>query len=181
MRAPLTVILDQHRARYPLLEAVDIYKLIHQGVFGPGHIVSSAEAARRAIEDEVRRQKSEGRMQGETESAVEEIDPDGWFVRVNLRPLCAGPGFDTARLAAVLFESAGTPVGDAAQMRQRLLDATGWCAVALPGAAVLLDEIARAAVPAGWSPRHHSEAYRRAYRPAYRVARRDLFEASGLL
>jgi hypothetical protein len=180
MSPALAAILDQHCVRYPMFDAADVYKLVHQGVFGPGHIVASPEAARRTIEDEVRRQKSEGGMRSETVDAVEEIDPEGRFVRVNLRPLRGKPDL-AGRLAVVLVESAASAAGEPAGMESRLRLATEWCRRALPGRAASLEELAHMAAQQGWPPVHHSDAYRQAYRPAYRVVRLDRFEASGLL
>jgi hypothetical protein len=178
--AALAAILDRHRVRYPLLGAGDVYKLIHQGVFGPGHIVTGAEAARRAIEDEVRRQKAKDGVQSETEDAVEEIDPEGRFARVNLRPLLGRRDL-AGTLATVLVESASPATGEPVEMESRLSLATDWCRRSLPSRAAPLEVLARTAVRQGWPPIHHSDAYRQAYRPAYRVVRLDLFEASGLL
>lgn len=119
-------------------------------------------------------------MQSETERAAEEIDPERRFVRVNLRSL-PGRADLAGRLATVLVKSAGSAVGEPAEMESRLKAAIEWCRRSLPVQSAPLDELVQAAVRQGWRPARHSEAYRQAYRPAYRVVRRDLLEASGLL
>lgn len=119
-------------------------------------------------------------MQNGTRDTVEEIDPEGRFVRVNLRPLL-GVSDLAVRLAAVLAESAGSTAGNGDEMEPRLVQATEWCRRALPAQAASLEKLARLAARQGWPPVHHTEVYRQAYRPAYRVVRLDLFEASGLL
>jgi hypothetical protein len=182
MPAPssLTAILDWHRQRYPLLRAQDIYKLVYQGVFGPGHIITSAAAARRALESElaaleVKGQKARVKRQ---ESDEEPIDPSGRLVRVNLRPLLGEGGRmkEEGRRSAgyewlvrALVDSARIVKGSRVQMARRLSSAIRWCRASLPGQAAELDEIATPAREANYPAFHHSPAYRRAYRPAYRV------------
>jgi hypothetical protein len=166
--------------RYPLLQAQDIYKLVYQGVFGPGHIISSAATTRRALESElaaleVKGQKARVKRQ---ESDEEPIDPSGRLVRVNLRPLLGeggrmkeegrrGAGYEW--LIRALVESARIVKGSRVQMARRLSAAIRWCRTSLPGQAAELDEIAARAREANYPAFHHSLAYRRAYRPAYRV------------
>ena len=179
----MAAILDWHRQRYPLLQAQDIYKLVYQGVYGPGHIITSAAAARRALEDElaaleVRGQRSKVKGQKSDEELIEPIDPSGRLVRVNLRPLLGeggrmkeegrrGAGYEW--LIRALVESARIVKGSRVQMARRLSAAIRWCRTSLPGQAAELDEIAARAREANYPAFHHSLAYRRAYRPAYRV------------
>jgi hypothetical protein len=182
----LTAVLDWHKQRYPLLRARDIYKLLHQGVFGPAHMVPSAAAARRALASElaaleVRSSKSEGRM---PEPEFEPIDPRGELVRVNLRPLQkerrekregrkGNRGkerrTDVDLLAMALVESVRRVKGNPEQMRRRLAASAGWCRRNMPRQAEELERLAAVARESGFPAFHHSSAYARAYRPAYRV------------
>ena len=168
----LSAVLAWHCDRYPLLRAQDIYKLIHQGVFGPGHIIGSVSSARRILVDElaalqVRSPKYEGRM---SESKLEVVDPGGRLVRVNLRPLFGqGGSTDTEWLVEALVESARRVKGDPAQIRRRLAAAVRWCRKNRPGQAAELARVAARAETSGYPALHHSLAYTRAYRPAYRV------------
>jgi hypothetical protein len=150
------------------MSARDIYKLIHQGVFGPGHLIASVEQARRALKDEVRSQKLEGRRQnGRPEQLIEEIEPGGKLVRVNLRRLAGDE--DATWLADGLVESAGRVRGDPRLMKRRLAAAVRWCRENLPGEAAALERLSARAERAGFPAFHHSRTYARAYRPAYRV------------
>ncbi len=182
----LSAILVYHLKRYPLLEARDVYKLIHQGVFGPGHIITSAAEARKALASEVRRQKSECRSQnGRAEELIEPIDPDGRLVRVNLRPLaaaaevrsqkaeCRRQNGGTEWLVEAMVESARRVEGDEALMKRRLSAAVRWCRTSLPGEATRLEQLAARFEESGFPALHHSPEYRRAYRPAYRVVLSD--------
>jgi len=189
----LAAVLDWHKQRYPLLQARDIYKLIHQSVFGPGHAVASAERARVALTAELRALATQCKMQTAkcrvqrdgNEELIEPIDAGGKLVRVNLRPLSRkvrreksevrnrsrneGDGTEVEWLADALLESARRVKGNPDQMRRRLTAAVRWCRTNLPLQAVELARIAVEAGAAGFPALHHSPTYKQAYRPAYRV------------
>ena len=184
----LPAVLAWHHRRYPRLKAQDIYKLIHQGVFGPGHIISSAARARRMLEEEMaalqaRSPELEGRaarpgpLRPMPESELEEIDPRGVLVRVNLRPLIGesegmrreGGGLNVEWLLEAMVESARRVKGDPRLMKRRLAAAVRWCRINLPERAAELERLASQTEEAGYPALHHSPAYARAYRPAYRV------------
>jgi len=170
-----------------LLRALDIYKLIHQGVFGPGHVISSAAAARRALGDEmaalkVKGQEPKAKRHNLDEELLEPIVPDGRLVRVNLRPLAANRcNVQGARckmehagwLAEAMVKSALQVKGDPARMKRRLAAAARWCRKNLPGQSADLELMAARAQESGSPAFHHSPAYPRAYRPAYRVILND--------
>jgi len=179
--APLAAHLDAH----PQARAADVYKFVHQGVFGPAHAVSSAIAARAWLDDEIA--AIESRPSAETprapiaqpapalatgaqpEPLIEFLADQPRLIRVNLRPFLAAHG-DRARLIDAFVASAARVAGDPAVMRSRL-DA----AVALLGSrnqrefAQDLRELAIKMADAGYPAIHHSERYVAAYHPAYRV------------
>ena len=154
---------------------------MHQGVFGPGHIIINAARAKRMLKEEmaaleVRSPKSA--VQSQTEPEFEAIDPDGRLVRVNLRPLLGpwgqSPCGDSPRgavewLAKAMGESARRVKGDPVEMKRRLSAAVRWCRTDLPRQAAELERMAAWTGESGYPAFHHSAAYNRAYRPAYRV------------
>ena len=168
------------------MRAQDIYKLVHQGVFGPGHSIASAAHARRTLREEmaaleVPSPKSKVRSQSEPE--FEPIEPGGRLVRVNLRPMLGmrdegGKGkvregrADAEWLANALVESGRRVKGEPEQMKRRLAAAVRWCRKNLPRQAAELERMAARAAESGYPALHHSPAYSRAYRPAYRVVLR---------
>jgi len=179
----LSAVLAWHCRRYPLLRAQDIYKLIHQGVFGPGHIISSAAAARRALVSEIaelegKSQKAKAKRQNPDEEMFEPIDPGVRLVRMNLRPWVAaecrsqnaeGRRQNCGLLAEALVASARQVKDDPALMKRRLAAAVRWCRKNLPRQAAELARVAARAEESGYPALHHSPEYSRAYRPAYRV------------
>ncbi|MBM3332550.1 hypothetical protein FJY68_12010 [candidate division WOR-3 bacterium] len=181
----LPSVLTWHRRHYPLLRAPDIYKLVHQGVFGPGHLVASERRARARLMDELqvlatqaRRQRAEAASQRWEEELIEEIYPRGKLVRVNLRPLFAAQfklqsaecKMQNSRwLVEAMVESAIRVKGNPEQMKRRLAAAVRWCRSGLPRQAADLERLAAEAAASGYPAYHHSPTYARAYRPAYRV------------
>ena len=164
-------ILDRHLRRYPRLQPVDIYKLVHQSVFGPGHIIRSAESARDKLEEELARIQPTG-----NDDEVESIDPAGRLIRADLRPLL---GHDDAvdRLTMALMRSAHAVHGSVDEMVQRLAGALDWCHRRAPFYCEGLAELAAEAGAAGFPAYHHSVVYVECYRPAYRVVLAELWPA----
>lgn len=164
----LTAILDWHLEHYPLLVAADVYKLIHQGVYGPGHIITDPTSARERL---LREHGALSDLSDRSDPS-EPIAPDNRFIRVNLR------GLDRAaveRLLAALLESAREVPTEHATMRARLEAAVQWAQANLPGAERELHQLSVESEPLDFPARHHSAAYRDAYRPAYRVVRPGLW------
>ncbi len=158
----LAAVLDWHLERYPLLAAADVYKLIHQGVYGPGHIIRDAASAR----EDLLREYAALSDRSDLTDPFEPVAPDNRFIRVNL------PGLDSAgveRLLAALLESAREVPADHGTMRERLLSAAEWARTRRPEADRALRQLLAESEPLGFPARHHSVAYRDAYRPAYRV------------
>ncbi|MEO0080704.1 MAG: hypothetical protein ABIL25_00210 [candidate division WOR-3 bacterium] len=187
--ATLSAVLDWHFARYPLLQASDIYKLVHQGVFGPGHLLmdtdgqslvhgrasESAQArmhadVRRGLEEELVRLSSRGSASEETEP----LDPDGRLIRVNLAWLRR----DTdaiLRLTHAVVQTCLIVKPDLQMTNRRLSEAVAWCGRNIPDQVVWLEEMAEAGAKENYPPVHHSRVYATAYHPAYRVVRQDFW------
>lgn len=165
-------VLDWHLERYPLMRAQDLYKLLHQGVFGPGHIIKSEEKARQALEQEFGEVRARCCMQAV--ERIEPLSPSGDLIRVNLETLRE---LDAAveLVLKVLVESAAAVQGDPGTMKSRLQEAVEWCGEKLPGQAEDLEQLAAFAEADGFPALHHSEVFLTAYRPAYRVVRQELW------
>lgn len=172
MTRDIAGLLDWHLQRYPLLRAEDVYKLLHQGVFGPGHIIASSDEARRALEAEFAEVGRRCCMQ--VTGLVEPLDPEESVIRVNLEPLRDVPDATGPLLAAMLASGSGIS-GSPDEMRVRLDAAMEWCQDRLPDQHADLVGLSRAAADDGYRPRHHSRVYATAYRPAYRVVSAGLW------
>ncbi len=169
----LDEVLDRHFRRYPLLQARDIYKLVHQGVFGPGHIIENEQQARRALAGEF--EDIARRCCFQEVERSEPLDPGGELVRVNLESL-RNVADAVERLLPVLVETARKVRGTPELMGRRLDEALAWCVRELPEQSGVLARMAEPPPEGGYPVLHHSRVYRTAYRPAYRVVGRRLWE-----
>jgi hypothetical protein len=162
----LADVLDWHLERYPLLRAEDVYKLVHQSVFGPGHIIEDETQARQALADEFAELGRRCCMQAT--DALEPLDPENRLVRVNLAPLRETPEA-LNRLVEVLVATAAETKGTPEQAGARMAEAVGWCRVHLADQQEPLAKLVAESALEDWPPRHHSRVFQTAYRPAYRV------------
>ena len=158
-------LLEADLFRHPQSAAEDVYKFVHQSVYGPGHFIADRAAAARYLEEEMN-----ALGQGEPgEPLTEALSDDPPLVRVNLRPFRARGG-DPKALLDALVASASAVKGDARLMGERLevaqgvLRRRGWLGVAAD-----LSRLTAELAGRGYPAVHHSEAYLGAYRPAYRV------------
>ena len=165
-------MIAAHLARYPLMDMEDLYKLLHQGVFGSEHAVESRAEAAMWLAEEI---ASLGPSPSSS-LAVEPVAPAGRLVRVHLREYLAAGGDHDALLDAFV-RTAGRRTGSPAELR---------CAGGV--AADLTEErwprtewerYIRGQIERGAPSVHHSEAYAAAYRPAYRVVASDLLPLAG--
>jgi len=167
-------VVTDHFARYPLLGVEDVYKLLHQGVFGSEHAVPDLASAGAMLDEEI---QTLATREGADEPLLEAIAPGGRVVRVHLRPYLAAGGDPEALLVAFL-ETAAAVRGDAdellcaAEVVERV---TG----GIWSAGVWHAFVARM-LTAGLPMMHHSEPFEAVHRPAYRVVAGDLVPVLGL-
>ncbi|MCS6848545.1 MAG: hypothetical protein RMN52_12640 [Anaerolineae bacterium] len=165
-------ILRDHLRRYPLMQAEDVYKLLHQACLGSEHAVRDLDGVRRWLARELAEMGA-----GPDDPLIDPIAPDGRIVRVHLRPYVAA-GHDPAQLLDAFVRTANGYRGSHDDL-QRALDE----AIALAEAGVVtldarrLRELSRSLAAQGFPAIHHSDAYERAYRPAYRVVARAYLPA----
>jgi len=165
--------LRKHLAAHPRSEAEDVYKFIHQSVFGPAHLVLDPARARAYLKSEIEGMGTVSRA----EPLFEKLGGEPSHVRVNLRPYLARGGDPENLLnALILTVSAGKaePGSMPLRMQQaaRMLREQGQVDLSAK-----LTALAEVKAQKGFEAVHHSESYRRAYRPAYRVVREDLAQA----
>ena len=151
----ISTILIDHLKRYPLMQAQDVYKLIHQAACGPAHAVTHRDVAREWLENEL-----ETLSDPWPEALIDPISPDGELVRVHLAPFKASRGDPLTLLDAFIRTSQEVHPDD--ERLERYLAAS---LESVPELAGLLASLKSQGFPA----LHHSDAYRTAYRPAYRV------------
>ncbi len=154
-------------ARTPEMEPADLYKLLHQGWLGPGHMAPSLETARRYL-DEERARLSSGRVPG---PVLEPLPGPHGLVRVHLREW---PAERDDRLASAFVTTAETVAPDREGLVRELLSAGSHLErLKLPFDEDTWRAFVDARVAEGLPAVHHSDTYRMRYAPAYRVVFRS--------
>jgi hypothetical protein len=166
----LEALIRRHLERRPQMRAVDVYKLLYQGVFGVRHLFK--KETRRRLEAEARTLRLDEHPE---EPLIEEASADSSMVRVNLRPYLRR-GLPLSRLFTAMELSAWEK-----GRVEEFLKAWGLFKELVSSGRLIFDneeieELDRDLEIEGCQPRHHSEAYRRAYAPAYRVVKREVLE-----
>ena len=162
-------LILEHLERRPKARAQDIYKLLYQGVFGVGHIISNR--AWGVLVEEANRINLNDHPE---DPLFELVSPDGYMIRVNLRQyLKEGNNLET--LFDVMRESAehkGDPevfLDYWAEFKRMV--AEGLISFSDDEIHALDEQIKTEGV----KPRHHTEPYRVAYYPAYRVVLLEIY------
>ena len=152
-------------AEYPEAEAADLYKFLHQAIYGPGHAIPDADAAASWLDREL---EDLGPLL-EAEQPCEVLGGSPILVRVNLRPFAAGGG-DAAALLDAFVVTAGEIHGQPGQIGEAIEIVVRW--LHSDGKKELADSLEHLGAKLeskSYPAIHHSEAYIEAYRPAYRV------------
>ncbi len=165
----VSALISAHIQRYTEIDILDVYKLLHQAVFGPGHALTSRKAEQGAREWIAR--ECEIMKPHAGDPLVEQIHPEGAVVRVHLRPYLTAKG-KPDKLADGLIESSRIIVGDDQTMRAwweifEALVTAGSFGQRFDIRLVALEGKTRASEH--WPASHHSPRFQDAYRPAYRV------------
>ena len=152
--------LLSHFNTYPQFQIPDIFKFLHQSVFGCEHMISSPERAVTYIQTEAQSNPCSG------DTAVEPLD--GEYSRVPLAYL--GKGLSAETLGKLFYLSASAPKGSVEQLEKRLdiaeqLIAEGQLALSLPDFKAAREHWQADGYPAI----HHSDVFRETYHPSYRV------------
>lgn len=162
-------------ADHPDAQAEDIYKFLHQALFGPGHAVSDRTAAMDALARDI-----EGLgppLPGEEPCRL--LGGALRLIRVNLRPFVAGGG-DPGKLLDAFVATAGDVHSEPRQMDETIEVVAKWLRSddrkQLAGD---LERLGRKLAEKGYPAIHHSETYREAYSPAYRVVSAERAAAHG--
>jgi hypothetical protein len=167
-------LIERHVQRYAEIDILDIYKLLHQAIFGPGHPITNRKAAEEWLE-----RQSEILQPAPDQPLLESIHPDDAVLRLHLRPYLKLNG-SLKKLLDASIESSKAIIGDLETMAswwevfQHMTDADGSFANRFDARTVRL--IGRNCANESWPASHHSPAYDFAYKPVYRVLSRSIAE-----
>ena len=148
-------LLLRHFEAFPKLQITDIFKFIHQGTFGPGHLISSEKDAEEGILREVTEAEN---------AATYPIESLGNFARVPLSFL------SPETMGKLLFLSAKEETEGMAALSEKLETVRALIKEKiLPLSLEEFDKKAKEWEAAGFPPMHHSHTFRTLYMPYYRV------------
>lgn len=171
----IMVALGEHLDDHPHACAQDLYKFLHQAVYGPGHAIPNPQAAAMYLEREL----ADLGPPLEREASCEILGGEPELVRVNLRPFVAAGGNPELLLDAFVA-SADTGRGNTQRMQFVLRLASSWLRCASrPDLSQDLEILAADLAENDYPAIHHSDDYREIYRPAYRVVTAGAAEAHG--
>ncbi len=168
IQALVVHVLEVHPASGPQ----DVYKLAHQAIMGPGHLLVDEDVTRMTLTREASALEMEPL---EWESPIEIIHPGSEMARVHLRPYLRSGG-SVQRLVKAMFKTQQIIAEPPAQSLAQLLG--GMRQVLAASASEVFDleafdALLKEQVGKGFEAVHHSEAYREAYDPHYRVVLLD--------
>jgi hypothetical protein len=159
-------LLEKHLLTYPHMNGEDIYKLLHQSVFGAAHLKYDEKKLKSCLLDELKTCSSK-RFKNEKNYDVLTLSP--LVLRFNLRPFKEKKG-DFQKLFAILKESVTKKIGSEKDFLFLInrsieyLNMKGKRQIALELKSILKNkEKFRDLIF------HHSETYRELYKPSYRV------------
>lgn len=160
-----TALIQTHMARYPKSQIADVYKLVHQSVFGSSHAVAKKNYLNDWLEFEFTHTRP-----APADFLAESISVGGDWVRLHLRPYLAQGG-QAAPLAEAMRQTVKANGGSADLMEAR------WQVVKelvrlghLRGETFTEREthlFGTAYAVRGWAVCHHSPAYLSTYFPKY--------------
>jgi hypothetical protein len=161
----LLKLLKQHLGWYPLMEPVDIYKLLYQGVMGSEHLMAAPEEFKLQLELEMNGLKGDP-----TERWLEPVNADETILRLNLRA-CKDRQLNLDLLIPALLRTGDMCIGSQTILQKTWVKFIELCETGQ------INQFSTDTVYGfgGWlvemafPPVHHSDSYRRAYQPAYRL------------
>jgi hypothetical protein len=169
-RGKVADLVRWHLERRPLIRAVDVYKLLYQGVFGVSHLMKPE--ALTYLQEEAKGLNLSDQL---NDPLCEDVSMDGSVIRVNLRPYLRR-GLSLDGLFDAMKETRlreGKPAAFLVQWNSFVNLVRG---KELPFSLLEVERLDRELNRVNPQPRHHSLEYGEAYKPAYRVVRRRTVE-----
>lgn len=165
-----TIVLE-HKALYPEIQIQDIYKLVYQSIFGPGHMGTDESQIAKWLNEEL-----SAIVADSTVDLIEDISPTGTYFRINLRRF-KYEGGKPELLCRAIAESAAEAGSDTAEFIAH------WQTIVelIESQEVFFDqeqttEFTESIARAGYPIIHHSDIYLRKYMPSYRVVSRKYWD-----
>jgi hypothetical protein len=169
--AAMEKFLGKELSLHPGSGIRDIYKLLYQGEFGVGHLISS-----RAMAEEFLRNEMAEMPRFAGEPLIESCSMDGEMVRVNLRPFLA-LNLPVDTLLEVIMQTADKIHGDKNRFGEQWLQIRRFIEKGVLAFTLTeFDEFTDTMKVNGYPAVHHSAQYNAKYKPAYRVVLKNVYD-----
>lgn len=157
-------LIKNQFAKYPKMEARDLYKFLHQAAMGSEHAVKDTTAVKVWMKNEIA-----GLDTTLINDLAEPLSPDGNLVRINLRPYLKS-GENPDDLLRAFISTANNHHGS----KDTLVKYLNTVKELIKRKDIAVDETIFAALvneleKSGYPAIHHSTVYEKTYKPAYRV------------
>jgi hypothetical protein len=149
-------LIEEHRHRYPVSNIQDDYKLLFQGMRGPGHFVVDEKSLREQLAVELADLEPDP-----AQSLLEPVRPDGRLCRIHLRAWLA-TGMSLDALVQECLRAAREPWDS----REEFIET--WQEY-IRGKGEEAKRLTLRLEAKEYPPVHHSKGYVEKYRPAYRL------------
>ncbi len=172
-------LIETHVERYPELDVIDVYRLLHQAAFGVGGRIPNRKTAREWLDHEAKLARQSVHGAADNALLVESVHPAGEIVRVYLQAYQRDGGSLPALLDAHI-KSGEAVLGDPELMAYwwaefaNMVATGGILAGRFEPRVVALTGRVRA--NENWPANAHSPIYLAHYQPFYRILTRDQAE-----
>jgi len=165
-------LIKMHLMHYPDMQADDIYKMVYQGVLGPGHLGNDFQKILNYLNREMSQIEAISQMK-----LIENIAPDSSYIRINLKRF-KYDGLSSDKLAAIITKSARNSPKNPEHFREIWIGITkrvknGQLSVN-QGA---FSKFNQYVIENNYPVIHHSKDYIEKYFPSYRVVSRKVWES----
>ncbi|MCD6204811.1 MAG: hypothetical protein J7L22_04025 [Candidatus Marinimicrobia bacterium] len=165
-------VINDHLQMYPKMLPDDIYKLVYQGMLGPGHLGTE----RLRIENYLKQELSS--VEPDADADLEEvISPDSLYIRINLKKMKA-MGLSEEMLVNAIIRS----VKKAPHTKSEFIRTWRKLVQMVESDKIRIDkqnfsEFNTYIIENNYPVVHHSEIYKQTYTPSYRVVLRSVWES----
>jgi hypothetical protein len=158
---------------HPKMKINDIYKFLHQSAFGSEHAIKDTAEARKWLKEEI-----SSLAPYQNAKMLDTLSPDGYLVRVNLRPYLK-KGNDPEKLLKAFINTANNYKKSVNKFSLYWKSAVELASSQkLPFSVKEMNKFFEEQSKSGFPAIHHSKEYNELYKPAYRVV--DLRYLPGL-
>lgn len=169
-------LIEQQLNQYPLMELLDIYKLLYQGVMGPEHMMATRQEFSRRLLAEF-----DAVQPDQTQGVLESIRPGHALFRLNLRAYKARHS-SVEELIPAMLATTKLVAGTLDELRTLWASFSQWCRQGKIAKFTTtdIDNFINWLEEQCFPTVHHSKIYTLEYQPAYRLIASDFIDELGL-